>query len=146
MRAVVARVLCRHLGRRGVPLLILGIGKICWGASFIVTPSSGVGLGLLTRYAPLHCWAWVWILAGIVTATSAFVPIGRDGAGFAAAIIPPLLWALAYGVGAATGEYTRGLWICIWYMTSHVGVILWASAVPEHSVPHRRHGADRRSV
>lgn len=138
MRAVAARALARYLGRRGVPLLILGIGKICWGASFIINPSVGIGLGLLTRHAPLHYWAWVWIVAGMVTFTSAFLRVGRDWAGFAAAAIPPLLWALAYAVAAATGEYTRGIWICIWYLTSHVGVILWASTVPEHSVPHRR--------
>jgi hypothetical protein len=137
MRAA-ARFLCRRLGRRGVPLLLLGVGKVCWGAGFIVQPTTGVGLGLLTRWAPLHCWAWVWILAGIITGTGAFLRIGRDWLGFAAAIVPPLLWALAYAVAAATGEYTRGLWICIWYLTSHVGVIMWASSVPEHSIPHRR--------
>jgi hypothetical protein len=138
-------MLCRHLGRRGVPLLILGIGKICWGVSFIVTPTPGVGLTLLTQYAPLHCWAWVWIIAGAITAGSAFLRVGRDGPGFAAAMIPPLLWALAYGTAAATGEYTRGIWICIWYLTSHVGFIMWASTVPEHSVPSRQAAGRRKA-
>ncbi|MEU7648790.1 hypothetical protein [Streptomyces huasconensis] len=30
----------------------------------------------------------------------------------------------------------RGLAVFGWYATSHVGMILWAAAVPEHSVPH----------
>lgn len=134
----VARRVRRLVGRRGTPLLILGVGKICWGISFIVTPTSGQGLELLTRRAPLHCWAWVWILAGVVTVVSAFLQLGRDWAGFAAAAMPPLIWGVAYGVAAISGEYTRGVWIFIWYMTSHVGMIMWASSVPEHSVPHRR--------
>lgn len=143
MRVATARMLlCRHLGRRGVPLLILGIGKICWGVSFIVTPISGEGLNLLTRHAPLSAWAWVWIIAGMVTSVAAFLQVGRDWVGFATASVPPLIWAFAYGVAAASGEYMRGLWIFVWYMTSHVGVILWASSVPEHSVPGER--KDRR--
>lgn len=137
MRCAVARRLSALLGRRGVPLLILGIGKICWGASFIVAPTSGQGLGLLTRYAPLHCWAWVWILAGAITATCAFVQIGRDWVGFFAATVPPLLWAFAYGVAAIDGEFPRGLWIACWYLTSHVLMILWAATVPES--PHLGH-------
>lgn len=132
----------RRVGRRGTPLLILGVGKIAWGASFIVTPTPGQGLELLTDRAPLHCWAWLWIVAGVVTAGSAFLRLGRDWAGFAAATTPPLIWAVAYAEAAATGVYTRGVWIFIWYMTSHVGMIMWASSVPEHSVPHRR-PADR---
>ncbi|MEW2578332.1 hypothetical protein [Streptomyces syringium] len=136
MRRAAARWLSRHLGRRGTVLLILGIGKVCWGAGFIVTPQpSPQGVSLLTDVAPLHCWAWLWVAAGLVTGASAFVRVGRDGLGFIAALIPPTVWATAYMVGAVTGEFARGVFVAIWYLTAHVGVILWASAVPEHSVP-----------
>lgn len=123
------------LGRRGVFLLILGVGKVCWGVGYIASPDT-VGVRPLTDIAPLATWAWLWIGAGITVAASAFLKVGRDGFGFVAALIPPMVWAIAYATAAVRGEYDRGLWVAVWYLTSHIGVILWASAVPEHSVPH----------
>lgn len=130
-----ARSLSAHLGRRGVFLLILGVGKTCWGASFLVDPPSPAGLQLLTSWCDIRHWAWLWIVCGIVTTVSAFLKIGRDQWGFYAALIPPSVWAIAYGAAAISGTFPRGAYVAIWYLTSHVGVILWASTVPEHSVP-----------
>ncbi|MGV9579714.1 hypothetical protein ACWDRZ_23980 [Streptomyces sp. NPDC003509] len=136
MRAAAARWLRLHLGRRGQILLILGIGKICWGIGFIVAPQQDpAGLNLLTDRCSLASWAWLWIVAGAVTATSAFLRIGRDGLGFYAALLPPSVWAIAYFSAVLTGEYARGGFVALWYLTSHVGVIMWASTVPEYSVP-----------
>ncbi|MFD6361319.1 hypothetical protein ACFWFX_15905 [Streptomyces roseolus] len=125
----------KHLGRRGVILLILGVGKACWGASFLVNPPEPVGLQLLTQACGLRHWAWLWIVCGTVTAASAFARVGRDRIGFIAALIPPTVWAVAYMAAVITGDYSRGLWVAIWYLTSHVGVIMWAATVPEFSVP-----------
>ncbi|MEU6990416.1 hypothetical protein ABZ953_07095 [Streptomyces sp. NPDC046465] len=133
----------RRLGRRGAFLLILGVGKTCWGASFLVDPPPTQGLQLLTSVCDIQHWAWLWISAGLVTLASAFVRIGRDLAGFVAAVIPPAVWAIAYTVAVINGEYSRGIWVAIWYSTSHVGVILWAAGVPEHSVPHAPRAARR---
>lgn len=131
-----ARRLRKRLGRRGRFLLLIGIGKVCWGIGFIVTPvQDPVGLHLLTDRCSLSAWAWLWIIAGTVTAGSAFLPIGRDRWGFFAAIIPPSVWALAYLSAVLTGEYARGGTVALWYLTSHIGVIMWASTVPEYSVP-----------
>lgn len=131
-----ARRLRKHLGRRGRFLLILGIGKTCWGVGFIVTPQQTTqGLELLTRWCSLQSWAWLWIVAGLVTFASAFLRIGRDGAGFIAALIPPSVWAIAYIVAAISGTFPRGAFVAVWYLTSHVGVICWAATVPEYSVP-----------
>ncbi|MFF3300978.1 hypothetical protein [Streptomyces sp. NPDC002908] len=136
MVAAVVRRVSAHLGRRGQVLLLLGIGKICWGVGFIVTPQQDpAGLSLLTDRCTLASWAWLWIIAGAVTATSAFLRIGRDGWGFLAAIVPPSVWAIAYLSAVLTGEYARGGFVALWYLTSHVGVIMWASTVPEYSVP-----------
>ncbi|MFE0039453.1 hypothetical protein [Streptomyces sp. NPDC059015] len=125
----------RHLGRRGQFLLILGIGKTCWGLSFLVDPPNATGLQLLTRMCDIRQWAWLWIVAGLVTLGSAFLRVGRDWFGFVAALIPPSVWAIAYLAAVLSGEYSRGLWVAIWYLTSHVGVIMWAATVPEYSVP-----------
>jgi hypothetical protein len=132
----VVRRLRRRLGRRGTFLLIVGTGKTCWGLSFLVDPPDDHGLQLLTRVCDLRHWAWLWIGCGIITAASAFLRVGRDRLGFVAALPPPLVWATAYTAAAIGGDYSRGAYVAIWYLTSHVGVIMWAATVPEHSVPH----------
>ncbi|MFF9118238.1 hypothetical protein ACF09Y_22010 [Streptomyces massasporeus] len=130
-----ARRLYRALGRRGVFLAILGIGKTCWGVSFLVDPPSDQGLQLLTDLCSLRHWSWLWILCGLITFGSAFLRVGRDWFGFAAALVPPTVWAIAYTAAVVSGQYSRGAYVAIWYLTSHVGVILWAATVPEYSVP-----------
>lgn len=135
MKCRAVRRLRKQLGRRGHFLLILGIGKTCWGAGMVVDPPTTAGLQLLTRIAPLHCWAWLWVIAGCVTTVSAFLKIGRDRFGFVAALVPPAVWAIAYLAAVMSGEFSRGAYVAIWYLTSHVGVIMWAATVPEHSVP-----------
>ncbi|MFJ8995627.1 hypothetical protein ACIRQH_35130 [Streptomyces sp. NPDC102279] len=123
-----------HLGRRGPFLVFMGIGKVCFGASFIFEPPfTTQGLGVLTSRAPLHCWAWVWILAGIGVFASAWLPFTRDRWGFVLASVPPTMWAFAYGWSGLVGDYPRGLWLFVWYMTSHCGVIWCASRVPPES-------------
>ncbi|MCX5537708.1 hypothetical protein OG785_45825 [Streptomyces sp. NBC_00006] len=124
------------MGRRGIFLLIIGTGKSCWGLSFLVDPPDDHGLQLLTRVCDLRHWAWLWIVCGIITAASAFLRVGRDRLGFVAALPPPLVWATAYTSAVIGGDYSRGAYVAIWYLTSHVGVIMWAATVPEHSVPH----------
>jgi MFS family permease len=126
----------KALGRRGAFLLILGVGKTCWGISFIVDPPSNDGLQLLTDVCSLRHWAWLWIICGLVTGFSAFLRVGRDWFGFVAALIPPTVWAIAYTAAVVSGQYSRGAYVAIWYLTSHCGVIMWAATVPEHSVPH----------
>ncbi|WP_432137666.1 hypothetical protein [Streptomyces sp. bgisy154] len=130
-----ARRLYTVLGRRGTFLAILGIGKTCWGISFLVDPPADRGLRLLTDLCSLRHWSWLWIVCGLITFVSAFLRIGRDWAGFAAAIVPPTVWAAAYTVAVITGDYSRGGFVAAWYLTSHVGVIMWAATVPEYSVP-----------
>lgn len=129
------RWLCKRLGRRGVVLAIIGVGEVCWGLSFLLEPPSDRGLTLLTRLCGLEHWAWLWIGAGVATGGCALLRIGRDWAGFAAAVVPPIVWATAYAAAAAGGDYSRGGYVAAWYLTSHVGVIMWAATVPEHSVP-----------
>ncbi|MFH9822999.1 hypothetical protein [Streptomyces bobili] len=138
-----ARRLGKRLGRRGIFLLLLGVGKTCWGVGFLVNPPDPEGLRLLTHFCDLRHWAWLWITAGLVTTCSAFVRIGRDWFGFVAALIPPTVWAIAYSAAVVSGQYNRGVYVAIWYLTSHCGVIVWASTVPEHSVPHVPRSARR---
>jgi len=130
-----ARRLYIALGRRGCFLLILGTGKTCWGISFLVDPPGDQGLELLTGLCSLRHWSWLWIGCGLATLASAFLKVGRDKLGFLAALVPPTVWATAYTVAVITGDYSRGGFVAVWYLTSHVGVIMWAATVPEYSVP-----------
>lgn len=132
-----ARRIRKRLGRRGTALVLLGSGKIFYGLGFILTPGPDPrGLGLLTQWASIQCWASLWVACGTVTLASAFLRIGQDGLGFKSALIPPFIWGMAFLWGAVTGEFTRGFTTFAWYMTGHIGMILWASSVPEYSLPH----------
>ncbi|MFD3333505.1 hypothetical protein ACFWV1_12795 [Streptomyces sp. NPDC058700] len=144
MRTALLRRARKHLGRRGAFLLILGTGKTCWGVSFLVDPPQPLGLNLLTQVCSLRHWAWLWIVCGLVTCFSAFLRIGRDRYGFYAALIPPSVWAIAYLAAVLAGDYSRAVWVAVWYLTSHVGVILWASTVPEISVPQLRAASGKK--
>ncbi|MGW6741620.1 hypothetical protein ACWGDX_12990 [Streptomyces sp. NPDC055025] len=134
MRCRALRRIRTHLGRRGVFLLIIGVGESAWGAGIVVDPPSTAGLSLLTDRCPLGTWAWLWIAAGTVAGVTAFLKVGRDWAGFAAAFAPPTVWALAYAAAAISGDYSRGGFVAVWYLTI-VGIIMWAAGVPEYSVP-----------
>ncbi|MFC8491769.1 hypothetical protein ACFUJU_13400 [Streptomyces sp. NPDC057235] len=90
MKTVLLRQVRRRLGRRGIYLLIAGVGKICWGVSFLVQDPPGVeGLKLLTDFCGLRHWAWLWIVCGLATSVAAFLRIGRDRIGFITALAPP---------------------------------------------------------
>ncbi|MCZ0207888.1 hypothetical protein OZK63_20975 [Streptomyces sp. UMAF16] len=136
MRAA-ARRLRKTLGRRGHALALLGVGKCCYGAGYILTPQPETrGLELLTDHGSIRWWAMVWVVCGAVTFGSAWLRIGRDRFGFIAALVPPFVWGFAFLWASAAGDFPRGLAIFGWYATSHVGIILWAATVPEYEVPH----------
>lgn len=130
-----------RLGRRGPFLIFMGVGKICFGFSFIFDPPWSLdGLGLLLSWGPLHCWAWLWILAGVACLVCAWLRFGWDGLGFVAASVPPTFWAFAYGWAGLIDGYTRGLWLFVWYLASHCGVIWCASRVPPEAAASRASG------
>lgn len=133
MRTAVRRAR-KRLGRRGEVLVILGIGKVVWGVGYVVDPPHDPrGLEMLTSIGPLQAWAWLWIVAGVVTGCSAFLPTGRDRWGFVAAQAPPTVWATAYAVSFVSGVYGRGVFPFIFYVTHHVALIVWASKVREEA-------------
>lgn len=135
MRTVTRR--CRkRLGRRGTALVIMGLAEICFGLGYALQPSPDpAGLDVLTRWTDIQHWSGVWLLGGFVTFACAWLRVGRDGLGFFAAVVPPLLWGAAFLWSAITGEYPRGLAVAAWYGIGHVGIILWAATVPEYSIP-----------
>lgn len=131
------RRLHKRLGRRGTALVLLGLGKMCFGLGYALDPGPRpVGLELLNRHGGIQCWSSVWIVCGIITFLCAWLRIGRDWLGFFSALVPPFLWGSAFLWGAVSGEYPRGFALAAWYAISHIGIILWAASVPEYSMPH----------
>lgn len=143
--ATAIRRLHKRLGRRGTALILLGLGKVCFGLGYVLDPGpSPAALGLLGRHGGVHNWALVWVVCGSVTFGSAWLRIGRDWLGFFAALIPPLLWGSVFLWSAVSGEYPRGFTLALWYAIGHVGVILWAASVPEYSLPYQAPQKERR--
>ncbi|WP_019059932.1 hypothetical protein [Streptomyces prunicolor] len=97
--------LWNRLGWRGFALLASGLSWISYGASITLQPRYGTvrGISVLLDLMPMTAWGWLWITAGAVSAAYALVRPGHDLLGVGAAMAPPLLWAVAYALGALTG-------------------------------------------
>jgi hypothetical protein len=139
------RRLHKRLGRRGTALLLLGSSKIFFGLGYALDPGpSPAGLEPLADHGGMQAWSAVWIICGVITFGSAWLRVGRDGGGFIAALIPPLLWGSVLLWSAASGDYPRGFALAAWYAIGHVGIILWAASVPEYSLPQTALEKERR--
>ncbi|MFJ8900045.1 hypothetical protein [Streptomyces sp. NPDC102370] len=137
------RAVRRQLGRRGTALALLGAGKVLYGLGYLLAGEDHPpGLELLTRHGDIRAWALVWIICGTATFVCAFLRIGRDWAGFLAALFPPFVWGGAYAWAALAYDYPRGWTVAGWFAVSHCAVILWAASVPEHSIPHPKRRGD----
>ncbi|MCX5601639.1 hypothetical protein OOK29_26155 [Streptomyces phaeochromogenes] len=104
MAAALARLWGR-LGWRGLALLTTGVSWISYGASLTIQPRYGTvrGISVLLDLMCMAAWGWLWITAGAISLAYALVRPGRDLLGVAAAMGPPLLWSLAYALGAMAG-------------------------------------------
>lgn len=123
MGAALARCWGR-LGWRGLALLISGISWISYGASLVTQPRYGTvrGISILLDLMCMAAWGGVWIGCGVVCIVYAVVRLGRDLPGVAAAMAPPLLWALAYALGGASGA-SGTAWGAVMPWGSHAAMI-----------------------
>lgn len=98
----------RTVGLRGVALAGCGLGWATYGIGIITDPRYGVsrGVTVLTHVRPLSWWGAMWIACGLIGMAAAALRTGKDRFGFGAVCLPPLVWALAYVVTIATGEYS----------------------------------------
>lgn len=126
----------KRFGRRGVPLMLLGLGQMCWGVGYIAQPVADQrGLVALLWVMPLTAWAGVWVAAGAVACASAFLPEGRDRWGYIAAVMPPLAWSIGHFWAAVQVDYPRAVFVGLWYVLAHTGITLWAASVAEYQLP-----------
>lgn len=123
MRAALARLWGR-LGWRGLALATSGIAWISYGASITVQPRYGTvrGISVLLDLMCMAGWGWLWIGAGIIALAFSVIPAGRDLPGVFAAMAPPMLWALAYALGGASGTSSTA-WGAVAPWASHALLI-----------------------
>lgn len=121
------RAIMKNVLRRELFLFLAGAGWITYGSSLITQePTDLRGLQLVLHVAPLHCWAWVWIAAGLVAVTGSLRRRHHriwDDAGFIAAAVLPVIWSASYIVSwPVEGNAPRG---CTWLLMA--GAILSAA-------------------
>ncbi|MDT0307354.1 hypothetical protein RM780_10310 [Streptomyces sp. DSM 44917] len=115
--------------------MILGAFEGAWGVSYLVEPPAAAGgTGVLADYGGVGAWAWLWVAGAVVACGAAFVRIGRDGAGFVAALVPPAVWSLVYAAAAVSGDHPRGGAAVVLY-AAWSAIVMWAATVPEFSMP-----------
>ncbi|MEU2339997.1 hypothetical protein ABZ608_41805 [Streptomyces sp. NPDC013172] len=110
-----ARRLTEQLGRRGALLTMKGTIATLYGYGQLVAPlPDRRGLCLLLKLMPLHAWGCVWITAGLVALTCAWLPPRRDWPGFLAVWAITAAWSMSFLVSWwPLGEYPRGWVACL---------------------------------
>lgn len=112
MLPAAARRLRARLGRRGSILCLKGTITLLYGYGQLIQPIPDKrGLRLLLHAMPLHAWAILWMVAGVVALICALLGEGRDWPGFTAVWLISVPWALTYLVSWwPLGDNPRG-WI-----------------------------------
>lgn len=107
----VARRLGRALGRRGAILLSYGTVWALYGYGVLIAPRVNlIGLELALQLLPQTVWGWLWITAGLIALTSAWLPQGVDWPGFLALPLIVLPWMTSYLAAWIQGDNPRG-WV-----------------------------------
>lgn len=103
----ILRYIDKRLGRRGSYLACAGSAWTMYGIGVMLAPRVGTvrGMLLLRGIAPMWVWGLVWVICGLTAVCFAFAGTGRDRWGFAAAVLPTLLWAGAYFVAMLNGDF-----------------------------------------
>lgn len=122
-------------GHRGGFLAAWGVVYILIGYSYLAVPPSTLqalrkALRLALNVAPLQVYAWLWIAAGAVGLTAAFVLPGRRAFAFIAAVIMPALWSVVYFAGWADGGVPRG-WVQAAIFAALATAVTTVSGMPD---------------
>ncbi len=118
--------LARRVGRRGAALACLAVLDLVWAWS-LLDPTASRQLRAAPSYqailhvAPLHAWAAVWALVGLVCAAHALRR--RDRAAWAAAIAVKLAWAALTGWAWLTVPGASRAWAAMVIWAAFAGLI-----------------------
>jgi hypothetical protein len=92
-----------HMGRRDAALLLYGLIWLGVGGGFLAgnppTPTQRAGLDPLIQVVTFEHLGWMWLASGGIALAAGLA--GRtwprwEGFGFAALVVPPVLWAGCY--------------------------------------------------
>jgi hypothetical protein len=103
------RRIAERVGRRGVILLILCVGDIGIGLSFLTpTPELAASQSFVWRsqWMPSYAWGWLWIAVGVTCGVCAF--FRHDTLGWSSAVGLKLLWAMMELTGWLAGAIALG--------------------------------------
>ncbi|MFI6986014.1 hypothetical protein ACIBSV_46680 [Embleya sp. NPDC050154] len=133
-----ARRAAWRIGHRGAFLMTYGVAWAVYGAGLLGSGATfAQQRGLTVLGDDLDTWAWLWIVGGMVAIVAAFAR--RDSIGYVGAVIPPLVWGVAYLLAWwPLDEYDRG-WISAGPWTALAVAAVIVARIPE---PIRREVAD----
>lgn len=134
MRAAPARAWSR-VGWRGLALAVSGIAWVSYGAGLAVQPRYGTvrGITVLLQLVPMTVWGIGWVACGLVCLAYCTSAAGPDQPGMIAAVVPPLLWAVAYALGGLVGVSVAWSGVAPW--ASHAGLIFIIARLTQPRVP-----------
>jgi hypothetical protein len=153
----------RRLGRRGLLLILGGLGWVGAGVSLLSEPrdrfsSPGAGTDSILQILDTPIFAYLWIIAGVITLFTGMLRDRRvisnhDVIGFNAFLTPPLCWTLFFAwsfaaniatggrEGASTGLYSFIVWALISLFIMVVAG--WPETYSSFSVPEDNHDEER---
>lgn len=131
----VLRRLRARVGRRGLTLLSLGLAFFLIGLKGYFSPSEDLGRFILYTFLPDWARGLLWGIPAALAFVAAVRRGGRDGVGFAALVVPPVVLSVSYlwsGVAFLLGatNYAFG-WTQAAIWLSILSFVLIVSGWPE---------------
>lgn len=122
------------LSRRDAVLVIFGLCWLLIGWSYLhipdaIHPQLKRSLRFALSVAPIDVYAWGWILAGALAVLGG-VFRRCNSLGFAAAVVMPLLWSLAYFTAQVQDNIPRA-WVSGVIFGSFAAVLAVVAGMPE---------------
>ena len=119
------RRLTQRAGHRGAFLFLIALRYITYGFALLTSHAS---LNAYRLLLPVHVWAIIWLLAGVIVLGGVFVNHDRVYFGIAAAI--PAAWAVAF-IHAWYAVPPTKTWenAALWIITS--ALVMVVSSWPE---------------
>ena len=107
----------RRLDSRGSFLVAFAVVHVCIGLAYSVppaTPGTRRSLALLVDLGvPASLTGLAWIASGIIAATAAHWPPGRDGYGFVALMVMQAAWTVVTLASWLIGSSPRGYFLAL---------------------------------
>jgi hypothetical protein len=115
----------RHIGRRGVFLLLLAALDFLYSASLFDPASPNHRFNLIL---PFPAWASIWAFVGVILVIGAFTKSDKWAFAFAAGL--KFAWAFLFGEIWLVGGYSYG-WVAVAIWLVVAGIVILVAGWPE---------------